>query len=211
MPRKFRSTDYLLRPDPKFDNKLLSKFINCIMQGGKKSTANRVMYDALDIVAKRIPDEPPLDVFMRAIENLKPQVEVRSKRVGGATYQVPMEVRPKRKQALALRWLLDVCRKKKGRPLSQRLAEELVAASRETNAGRPESYARHVIGLKHLYAGDRWTALVEIEKAVLLGKEHDLRVSAREHEFAPLKAKLDDSRKEVLWLQAERIRGGSRE
>ena len=134
MPRKFRSTEYLLRPDPKFDNKLLSKFINCIMQGGKKSTANRIMYDALDIVAKRIPDEPPLDVFMRAIENLKPQVEVRSKRVGGATYQVPMEVRPKRKQALALRWLLDVCRKKKGRPLSQRLAEELVAAYRREGA-----------------------------------------------------------------------------
>ena len=134
MPRKFRSTDYLLRPDPKFENMLLSKFINCIMQDGKKTAARSVMYDALDIVAKRITDEPPLDVFVRAIENLKPQVEVRSKRVGGATYQVPMEVRPKRKQALALRWLLDVCRKKKGRPLAQRLAEEIVACYRREGA-----------------------------------------------------------------------------
>jgi len=134
MPRKFRSTEHLLRPDPKYNNKLLSKFINCVMQGGKKSTARKVMYDALDIVGKRISDEPPLDVFVRAIENLKPQVEVRSKRVGGATYQVPMEVRPKRKQALALRWMLDVCRKKKGRPLAQRIAEEIIACYRREGA-----------------------------------------------------------------------------
>ena len=134
MPRKFRSTDYLLRPDPKFGNMLLSKFINCIMKGGKKHAARTVMYDALDIVGKKIADEPPLDVFLRAVENLKPQVEVRSKRVGGATYQVPMEVRPSRKQALALRWLLEVSRKKKGRPLAQRLAEELVAAYRREGA-----------------------------------------------------------------------------
>jgi small subunit ribosomal protein S7 len=134
MPRKFRSTEPLLRPDPKYNNKLLSKFINCVMQDGKKSTAQNVMYDALEIVAKRIPDEQPLDVFVRAVENLKPHVEVRSKRVGGATYQVPMEVRPKRKQALALRWLLEVCRKKKGRPLAQRLADELIAAYRREGA-----------------------------------------------------------------------------
>jgi small subunit ribosomal protein S7 len=134
MPRKFRSTEHLSRPDPKFGNMLLSKFINCIMQDGKKHAARKVMYDALDIVGKRIADEPPLDVFLRSIENLKPQVEVRSKRVGGATYQVPMEVRPKRKQALALRWMLEVCRKKKGRPLAQRLAEEIVAAYRREGA-----------------------------------------------------------------------------
>ena len=134
MPRKFQSTEYLLRPDPKYGNKLLSKFINCIMQAGKKTTAQKVMYDALEIVGKRIADEPPLDVFLRSVENLKPQVEVRSKRVGGATYQVPMEVRPKRKQALALRWMLEVCRKKKGRPLAQRLAEEIIAAYRREGA-----------------------------------------------------------------------------
>ena len=134
MPRKFRSTDYLLRPDPKYGNMLLSKFINCLMLQGKKSTAQRVVYSALEIVAKKIPEEPPLDVFVRAIENLKPQVEVRSKRVGGATYQVPMEVRPKRKQALAIRWLLEVTRKKKGRPLAQLLAEELISAYRREGA-----------------------------------------------------------------------------
>ena len=134
MPRKFRSTEPLLRPDPKYGNKLVAKFINCIMQDGKKTTAQRILYDAFDLVAKKISEEPPLDVFNRAIENLKPQVEVRSKRVGGATYQVPMEVRPKRKQALALRWLLDVSRKKKGRPLAVRLAEEIVAAYRREGA-----------------------------------------------------------------------------
>jgi small subunit ribosomal protein S7 len=134
MPRKFRSTDHLLRPDPKYGNMLLSKFINCLMLDGKKTTAQRVVYEALEVVGKKIPDEPPLDVFVRAIENLKPQVEVRSKRVGGATYQVPMEVRPKRKQALALRWLLEVTRKKKGRPLAQLLAEELVSAYRREGA-----------------------------------------------------------------------------
>jgi small subunit ribosomal protein S7 len=134
MPRKFRSTEPLLQPDPVHGSKLVSKFINCIMLDGKKYAAQRIMYDALDIIGKRIKDEAPLDVFIRAIENLKPQVEVRSKRVGGATYQVPMEVRPKRKQALALRWLLDVSRKKKGRPLAQRLAEEILAAYRREGA-----------------------------------------------------------------------------
>ncbi len=134
MPRKFRSTDYLLRPDPKYGNMLLSKFINCLMIDGKKSTAQRAVYEAFDTIARKITDEPPMDVFTRAIENLKPQVEVRSKRVGGATYQVPMEVRPKRKQALAVRWILDVTRKKKGRPLAQLLAEEIISAYRREGA-----------------------------------------------------------------------------
>jgi len=134
MPRKFKSTAQYQKPDPKYGSRLISKFINAIMLDGKKSTAQRVMYDALELVQKRVPEVEPLEVFTKAVENLKPQVEVRSKRVGGATYQVPMQVKPGRQLTLSLRWLLDVCRKKKGRPLGVRLADEIVAAYRREGA-----------------------------------------------------------------------------
>jgi small subunit ribosomal protein S7 len=95
---------------------------------GKKSVANRVFYGAMDIVAKKVKDAPPLDVFMQAIENVKPYIEVRSKRVGGATYQVPMQVNTKRRLSLAIRWIRAAARDKKGKPMADRLAEELIAA-----------------------------------------------------------------------------------
>jgi small subunit ribosomal protein S7 len=125
MPRKFKSLEYLLKPDPKFNSILASKFINYIMLDGKKFASRRIFYDALDILDRKIRDIDPIDVFTQAVSNVKPQIEVRSKRVGGATYQVPMEVNRKRQQALAFRWILDAARKKKGRPMAQRLAEEL--------------------------------------------------------------------------------------
>ena len=130
MPRKFTSTEQLQKPDPRFENKLVSKFINCLMHGGKKTTAQRVFYGALDIVGGRIRDREPVEVFLQALENVKPRVEVRSKRVGGATYQVPMEVSRKRQLSLAIRWLLTASRKKKGRPMARRLADEVMAAYR---------------------------------------------------------------------------------
>lgn len=130
MPRKYVSTAALQKPDPKFGNALLSKFINCVMKQGKKSTAQRIVYDALDIVAKRVPGEDPVKVFQTALNNVKPMVEVRSRRVGGATYQVPVDVASKRQQSLAIRWILDTSRKKKGKAMSERLAEELILASR---------------------------------------------------------------------------------
>ncbi len=130
MPRKFTSTEHLQRPDPRTGDMLVSKFINCLMHGGKKSTAQRVFYSALDLIAERIRDKEPLEVFRQSLENVKPRVEVRSKRVGGATYQVPMEVSRKRQQSLAIRWLLKAVRGKRGRPMDRRLADEFVAAYR---------------------------------------------------------------------------------
>ncbi|OHB72334.1 MAG: 30S ribosomal protein S7 [Planctomycetes bacterium RBG_16_43_13] len=128
MPTKYKSTERFLKPDPRFKNKVVSKFINCMMYGGKKSIAQNILYDALDEVAKKITDKEPIDIFTTAINNVKPIVEVRSKRVGGATYQVPIEVIPKRQISLAFRWLLAATRKKKGRPMYLKLADELAAA-----------------------------------------------------------------------------------
>jgi small subunit ribosomal protein S7 len=117
-----------LTPDPRHDSMLASKFVNCLMHDGKKSTAQKVFYDALAIVKERIPDVEPIEVFTQAVENVKPAIEVRSKRVGGAAYQVPMQVNRPRQQSLAIRWLLMAVREKKGRATHEKLAEELVAA-----------------------------------------------------------------------------------
>ena len=117
-----------LRPDPKFDSLLASKFINCLMWDGKKSIAQGVFYRALDEMKKRVPDVEPIEAFTTAVENVKPYIEVRSKRVGGASYQVPMQVSRARQQSLAIRWILNAVRDKKGRPTHMRLADELVAA-----------------------------------------------------------------------------------
>ena len=119
-----------LKPDPRHGSKLASKFINCLMWGGKKSTAQRVFYDALGQIKKRMPDAEPIDVFTQAVENVKPSVEVRSKRVGGATYQVPMQVNRSRQQSLSIRWIIGAARGKAGRPMYLRLADELMAAYR---------------------------------------------------------------------------------
>ena len=117
-----------LRPDPRYDSILASKFINCLMHDGKKSTAQAVFYDALDIVKSKLPDANPIEVFTQAVENVKPSIEVRSKRVGGAAYQVPMQVNRPRQQSLAIRWLLIAVRERKGRATHEKLADELVAA-----------------------------------------------------------------------------------
>ena len=116
-----------LKADPKFDSLLASKFINCLMWDGKKTVAQKVFYDALDEIKKRIPDQEPIEVFTQAVENVKPFIEVRSKRVGGASYQVPMQVNRARQQSLAIRWLLMAIREKKGRPTHLRLADEPVS------------------------------------------------------------------------------------
>jgi small subunit ribosomal protein S7 len=117
-----------LRPDPVYGSILASKFVNCLMWSGKKSVAQKVFYDSLDIIKSKIADVEPIEVFTQALENVKPAIEVRSKRVGGAAYQVPMQVNRARQQSLAIRWLLLAIREKKGRPTSEKLAEELMAA-----------------------------------------------------------------------------------
>ncbi len=117
-----------LTGDPRHNSLLVSKFVNCLMWDGKKSTAQQIFYDALDIIKDRVADQEPIEVFTQAVENVKPAIEVRSKRVGGAAYQVPMQVNRARQQSLAIRWLLLAIRDKKGRPTKLKLADELVAA-----------------------------------------------------------------------------------
>jgi small subunit ribosomal protein S7 len=117
-----------LKPDPKFDSLLAAKFVNCLMHDGKKATAYKVFYDALEIVEKKNPETSPIEVFTQAVENVKPAIEVRSKRVGGAAYQVPMQVNRARQQSLAIRWILMAVRERKGRATHEKLAEELLAA-----------------------------------------------------------------------------------
>ncbi|MGY8747237.1 MAG: 30S ribosomal protein S7 [Pirellulales bacterium] len=132
-----------LKPDPKFDSILASKFINCLMWDGKKATAQAVFYNALDEIKKRVPDVESIDVFTTAVENVKPHIEVRSKRVGGASYQVPMQVSRSRQQSLAIRWLLTAIRDKKGRPTHLRLADELVAAYNREGAAMTKRENTH--------------------------------------------------------------------
>ena len=128
MADKFTCSRTHLRPDPRYGSKLASKFINCLMHDGKKSAALGVFYSAMDIIKKKLPDEEPINVFTAAVDNVKPAIEVRSRRVGGANYQVPTSVNPKRRQTLAIRWILLAARGKKGRPMESRLAEEFIAA-----------------------------------------------------------------------------------
>ena len=126
--KKFTASESILKPDPRFNSKLVSKFINCLMWDGKKSVAQKIVYDAMEIVTKQVKDVPPLELFETAINNIKPYVEVRIRRVGGANYQVPMQVKKRRQQSLAFRWILAACRGETGRSMSQRLANELMAA-----------------------------------------------------------------------------------
>ncbi|MCH8828888.1 MAG: 30S ribosomal protein S7 [Planctomycetes bacterium] len=128
MAGKFTASSSQLKPDPRFGSILASKFINCLMHDGKKSVAQRLFYDALELISSRISEETSIDVFKKAIENCKPSIEVRSKRVGGATYQVPTPVSSKRQQTLSIRWILQAVRGKKGKPTFQSLAEELMNA-----------------------------------------------------------------------------------
>jgi len=135
MPRNYTSTSRLLLPDPKFKSLLATKLIDKIMVDGKKTIAQKILYDALDLASKKLPEvQSQEEIFTKAIENVKPSVEVRSKRVGGANYQVPREVKKGRQQSLAIRWLVDNARKKKGKPMAVRLSEELVDAFNGTGA-----------------------------------------------------------------------------
>ena len=126
--KKWTKSAEQLRPDPKHNSKLAAKFVNCMMWDGKKSVAQRVFYRALDRIGEKISDKPPIEVFETAVENVKPHIQIRSRRVGGSNYQVPIPVSTKRKQSLAIRWILDAARSKKGRPMHERLAVELMDA-----------------------------------------------------------------------------------
>ena len=128
--KKFTKSAQQLKPDARYNSRLVAKFINCMMLDGKKSTTTRMVYDAMDLIAKRVKDQPPLEVFETALNNVKPSVEVRSKRVGGSNYQVPMPVDRKRQQSLAIRWVREAARKRGGRQTCESLAKELLDAFR---------------------------------------------------------------------------------
>jgi len=118
----------VVEPDPRYNSLLVTKFVNSLMTNGKKSVAQGIFYDALDIVAEKIKDEDPLAVFEEAMEKVRPKVEVKSRRVGGATYQVPMEVRQTRRNALAIRWIKDYAKARSGKSMAEKLASELMDA-----------------------------------------------------------------------------------
>jgi small subunit ribosomal protein S7 len=139
MPRKGRVPKREVLPDPKYHTKLVSKFVNGIMWDGKKSIAETILYDAFDIMAEKT-KEDPVKIFEKAIENVRPILEVRSRRVGGSTYQVPVEVRPERSQALAIRWLINFSRSRGEKSMMEKLASELLdaAANRGSSVKKKE-------------------------------------------------------------------------
>jgi small subunit ribosomal protein S7 len=137
MSGTFTNSESQLKPDPRFQDRVLSKFINCVMKGGEKATAMRVVYGALDKLQNKLEKEKlenlpktSIEIFHKALENVRPVVEVRSKRVGGANYQVPMQLNKRRQQSLSFRWIIEAAREEKGRPMSERLAKELWDAAR---------------------------------------------------------------------------------
>jgi small subunit ribosomal protein S7 len=128
MSRKHSNFTRDILPDPKFGSEVISRFINMVMQSGKKSVAERIVYGAIDTIEERNKSATPVELIEQALDNVSPMVEVKSRRVGGATYQVPVEVRPKRRQALAMRWIIDAARSRSEKSMPQRLAGELLEA-----------------------------------------------------------------------------------
>jgi small subunit ribosomal protein S7 len=133
MPRRAKIERRSVPPDPRYRSELLQRFINKVMQRGKKSLAERLVYDALDLIASRT-GQNPLEVFQRAVQNAMPLLEVKPRRVGGATYQVPVQVEPHRRVSLAMRWLITAARSRAGKTMSEKLAAELIDAANNTGA-----------------------------------------------------------------------------
>jgi small subunit ribosomal protein S7 len=142
--------------DARYDSQTVSKFINAMMFEGKKSTAERIFYDAMDLVEQRT-NQPGVNVFKQALSNLKPAVEVKSRRVGGATYQVPVEVRPERRTALAMRWLITFSRERNEKSMAEKLAAEIILASRgEGNAVKKKEDTHRMADANKAFAHYRW-------------------------------------------------------
>lgn len=164
MGGRFTSSVEQLRPDPKYGDIVLSKFINCVMSDGQKSVATRIIYDAMDIIDQKLakvedPNKPAdaIGCFHMAINNVKPFVEVRSKRIGGANYQVPMQVNQKRQQSLAFRWIISAVRSERGRPFAERLADEIFAAAKgEGKAMQTRDQTHRMAEANKAFAHYRW-------------------------------------------------------
>lgn len=156
MPRRREVPKRPIIPDPKYRDRLVAKFCNILMVGGKKSTAERILHGAFDIIEMRY-KEQPLDVFKRALDQIKPKVEVKSRRVGGATYQVPVEVRPDRRTSLAMRWLVQYSRARGEKSMTERLAAELMEASQgRGNTVKKKDDVHKMADANKAFAHYRW-------------------------------------------------------
>ena len=157
MSRKHTADKRKILGDRHYNNTLVTKFINNLMIGGKKSTSEGIFYTALDMIGKKIKDEEPFNVFNQAVENVKPLLEVRSRRVGGANYQVPTEVRPERRQAVAIRWLLQSIRSRNEKTMAERLANEIMEAyNKQGNAIKKREETHRMAEANRAFAHYRW-------------------------------------------------------
>ena len=157
MGRRRRAVRRTTDPDPKYNSELVGRLVNHMMKVGKKSVASGIVYDALDVIKEKHADSDPLEVLLRAIDNVKPKVEVKSRRVGGATYQVPVEVSPDRQMALALRWLIQYAHTRKGVPMRRALAQEILDAYAEQgNAIKKREDTHKMAQANKAFAHYRW-------------------------------------------------------
>ena len=157
MSRRRKADKRDIIPDPKFNDRVLSRFINIVMYGGKKSTAEKIVYEALEIASTKLKSKNSLDLFKTALNNVKPGIEVRSRRVGGATYQVPVEVRNERALALAIRWIVDASRKRSEKSMTHRLAHELIDANENKGASIKKREDTHKMAeANRAFAHYRW-------------------------------------------------------
>src|SRR6187551_1044754 len=156
MPRRAIIQRREVNPDPKYGSRLVAKFINVMMHGGKRSLSEGIMYHALDIMGDRAKQDP-LKLFKQAVDNVKPALEVKSRRVGGSTYQVPVEVRPERRTALAMRWLISYSRDRNEKSMAEKLAAEVIAASKgEGNAVKKKEDTHRMADANKAFAHYRW-------------------------------------------------------
>ena len=156
MSRRKKSVKRTILPDARYDSQTVSKFVNALMSAGKKSTAERIFYGAMDLVESRT-QQPGVNIFKQALTNLKPVVEVKSRRVGGATYQVPVEVRPERRSALAMRWLISYSRDRGEKSMAEKLAAEVIAASKgEGNAVKKKEDTHRMAEANKAFAHYSW-------------------------------------------------------
>jgi small subunit ribosomal protein S7 len=156
MPRRREVPKRKITPDPKYKDKLVAKFTNCLMADGKKSVAEGILYGAFDVIQNRFKDDP-IEVFRKALDNVKPKLEVKSRRVGGANYQVPVEVRPERRVALGMRWLVGYSRARGEKTMMERLAAELVdAAQNRGNAVKKKDDTHKMADANKAFAHYRW-------------------------------------------------------
>lgn len=157
MPRKKLLDKRLVAPDPKFNSVLVAKFTNGLMSDGKKTVARRLFYEAMEIIDGKIADHEPLTIFEEAMEHVRPRVEVKSRRVGGATYQVPVEVRPERRNALAIRWIIGFSKGRSGQKMSEKLAAELLDAYNNRGASVKKKDDTHKMAeANKAFAHYRW-------------------------------------------------------